>query len=123
MNLKIGNDIIETERIKKAFAEHGDKFKKRIFTDNEIAYCEGKGENKYQSYAARFAAKEAIFKAISEVLENKYSVSWTDIEILNDENGKPHVTIKDVDFVECVDISLSHVKDFAIATAIVNIVK
>ena len=123
MNLKIGNDIIETERIKKAFAEHGDKFKKRIFTDNEIAYCEGKGENKYQSYAARFAAKEAIFKAISEVLENKYSVSLTDIEILNDENGKPHVTIKDVDFVECVDISLSHVKDFAIATAIVNIVK
>lgn len=123
MNLKIGNDIIETERIKKAFAEHGDKFKKRIFTDNEIAYCEGKGENKYQSYAARFAAKEAIFKAISEVLENKYSVSWTDIEILNDENGKPHATIKDVDVVECVDISLSHVKDFAIATAIVNIVK
>ena len=49
MNLKIGNDIIETERIKKAFAEHGDKFKKRIFTDNEIAYCEGKGENKYLS--------------------------------------------------------------------------
>ena len=50
MNLKIGNDIIETERIKRLFEEYKDKFQKRIYTANEIAYCEKKGENKYLTF-------------------------------------------------------------------------
>lgn len=88
MKLKIGNDIIETERIKRLCDKYEKKFKKRVYTNNEIIYCESKGINKYQSYAGRFAAKEAIFKAISYNLKNKYIIKWKDIEILNDSNRK-----------------------------------
>lgn len=121
MNLKIGNDIIETERIKKILLKYPEKFKKRVFTDKEIEYCESKGENKYQSYAARFAAKEAVFKAISELLENKYYIQWTDIEVLNNEAGRPFANVKNVNRIESIDISISHVKEYAMATALVTI--
>ncbi len=121
MNFKIGNDIIETERIKSLFFKYPYKFKNRVFTEKEIRYCENKSENKYQCYAARFAAKEAIFKAISGNLNNKFDISWTDIEILNNKDGRPYVNIKKVDFIESIDVSLSHVKDYAIAMAIVVI--
>lgn len=122
MKFKIGNDIIETERIKKLCEKYGDKFKTRIYTNNEIKYCESKGINKYQSFAGRFAAKEAIFKAISSALSNKYSVNWTDIEIINDSNGRPCVHLN-INCIKDIDISISHIKDFAIASAIVTIDK
>lgn len=121
MNFKIGNDIIETERIKNLCEKYGDKFKERVYTNKEIEYCEKKNINKYQSYAGRFAAKEAVFKAISTKLKNKYSINWTDIEILNDKNGKPYVHLKKLDFVKEIDVSISHVKSYAIATVIVEI--
>ena len=121
MNLKIGNDIIEVERIRKLLLEYPEKFKARVFTDKEVKYCESKGENKYQSYAARFAAKEAVFKAISDLLPNKYNIQWTDIEIVNNNEGRPSVTIKNVDKIEQIDVSISHVKEYAIATALVMI--
>ncbi len=121
MNLKIGNDIIETERIKKILLKYPEKFKRRVFTDKEIEYCESKGENKYQSYAARFAAKEAVFKAISELLENKYYIQWTDIEVLNNDAGRPFANVKNVNRIESIDISISHVKEYAMATALVTI--
>ena len=121
MNLKIGNDIIETERIKKILLKYPEKFKRRVFTDKEIEYCESKGENKYQSYAARFAAKEAVFKAISELLENKYYIQWTDIEVLNNDAGRPLANVKNVNRIESIDISISHVKEYAMATALVTI--
>ena len=120
MKFKIGNDIIETERIKNLCEKYGDKFKTRIYTNNEIKYCESKGINKYQSFAGRFAAKEAIFKAISSALSNKYSVNWTDIEIINDSNGRPCVHLN-INCIKDIDISISHIKDFAIASAIVTI--
>ena len=122
MNLKIGNDIIETERIKKILLKYPEKFKRRVFTDKEIEYCESKGENKYQSYAARFAAKEAVFKAISELLENKYYIQWTDIEVLNNDAGRPFANVKNVNRIESIDISISHVKEYAMATALVTII-
>lgn len=121
MNLKIGNDIIEVERIRKLLLEYPEKFKARVFTDKEVKYCESKGENKYQSYAARFAAKEAVFKAVSDLLPNKYNIQWTDIEIVNNNEGRPSVTIKNVDKIEQIDVSISHVKEYAIATALVMI--
>lgn len=120
MNFKIGNDIIEVQRIERIIKKFPSKFKTRVFTDNEIDYCEKKGINKYQSYAARFAAKEAIFKAISDSLPNKYSIDWKDIEIINDISGRPHVTVNNVN-VSSIDVSLSHSKDYAIATALVVI--
>lgn len=116
MQLYVGNDIISTERIKEMYMKHKEKFLNRIYTEKEIEYCNSKGENKFCSYAARFAAKEAIFKAISSKIDNKYDISWRDIEILNDELGKPHASVKNVDCT--IDISLSHEKEYAIATAI-----
>lgn len=65
MQIKSGIDIIEVERIKSSIDEMGDNFLDRVYTENEIQYCESKKKNKYQSYAARFAVKEATFKAVS----------------------------------------------------------
>lgn len=119
VNLNIGNDIIETKRIEKLCNKFSTRFMRKVYTNKEIEYCESKGKNKYQSYAARFAAKEAIFKAISNGLNNKYSIGWKDIEIVNNEAGKPFANIKNVDFISKIDISMSHVKEYAIATALV----
>lgn len=118
MNISVGTDIIEVARIKEAMKE--EKFKNKVFTNNEIKYCEEKrGDIKYQHYAARFASKEAVFKAVSQWLENKYDLQWKDVEILNDNNGKPKVRIinKKIEKVE-IDISISHIKEYATATAI-----
>ena len=117
--IKIGNDIIETKRIKRLYSKFGKRFVEKIFTTKEIEYCESKGEGRIYSYAARFAGKAAIFKAISELLDNKYDIGWKDIEILNDESGKPHADVKGINY--SIDISLSHEKDYAIATALVVI--
>ena len=91
MQIKSGIDIIEVERIKSSIDEMGDNFLNRVYTENEIQYCESKKKNKYQSYAARFAVKEAAFKAISTLIKDKYSISWKNIETTNDKTGKPIV--------------------------------
>ena len=70
MQIKSGIDIIEVERIKSSIDEIGDNFLDRVYTENEIQYCESKKKNKYQSYAARFAVKEAAFKAISTFIKD-----------------------------------------------------
>ena len=98
------------------------KFNKvKVFTQKEIEYCESKGKQKYQHYAARFAAKEAIFKAISIKLKNKYEIGWKDIEILDDTSGRPYVNILNEcsKLIKNIDISLSHCKEYPVATAIV----
>lgn len=119
MEYKVGNDIIEVERVESSIQKLGESFLNRVFTPAEIEYCESKNKMKYQHYAARFAGKEAIFKAISEFLENKYGIGWKDIEILNDNKGKPFVSFKKKEFSNIeVDLSLSHLKEYAIATAI-----
>ena len=74
MKLTCGTDIIEINRIKEAIENLGDKFINRVFTEKEIKYCEEKNVMKYQHYAARFAAKEAVFKAISKKLDDKFSI-------------------------------------------------
>lgn len=117
MKVTCGTDIIEIDRIKENVENLGDKFIKRIYTEKEIEYCESKKGQKYQHYAGRFAAKEAAFKAISSKLDNKYEMSWKDIEIINDESGKPTLTVKGVDMedIESMDISISHCKNYAVA--------
>lgn len=119
MKILCGTDIIEINRIEEAIESLGDKFLNRVFTKREIEYCESKKKQKYQHYAGRFAAKEAIFKAISELLESKYEIKWTDIEILNNENSKPKVNLNlKLKNVENIDISISHCKQYATATAL-----
>ena len=122
MKVLTGTDIIEIDRIKDSIESLGDSFKNKIYTEKEIVYCEGRKNAKYQHYAARFAAKEAIFKAISDLLEDKYEISWKDVEILNDENGKPRINFigkKILDKIESIDISISHCKKYAVANVVI----
>ena len=117
MKVKCGVDIIEISRIKNSIESLGDKFLNRVFTKNEIKYCESKGKNKYEHYAARFAVKEAAFKAVSEEVKDKYSISWKDVETLNDENGRPKAEILFLpdNKIENFDVSISHCNEYAIA--------
>ena len=118
MNIACGTDIIEINRIKESLEKYNERFKKTIFTRNEIDYCESHKNQKYQHYAARFAAKEAIFKAISEKIINKYR--WTDFEIVNLGNGKPIVKLyTEISELESIDLSMSHCKEYAVATVAV----
>ena len=121
MKITCGTDIIEIERIKESVETLKETFINKIYTKKEIEYCESKKIAKYQHYAARFAAKEAIFKAISPILKNKFEISWQNAEILNDINGKPYIKFInfETDQLESIDISLSHCKSYAIANVAV----
>ncbi|SRR5579875_1070380 len=83
-----GIDLIEVERVKAALERPstGTRFRARVFTDREIAYCESRGIGRFQSYAARFAAKEAVMKALGTGW-NRH-VGWRDIEVVR-ERGRP----------------------------------
>ena len=105
MQIACGTDIIEIERIKKAIQENKEKFIDTIYTQKEKEYCESRNKVKYQHYAARFAAKEAIYKALSKVLEKKEHISWKDVEIVNNEYGKPEINfLKEVAKIKDIDI-------------------
>lgn len=120
MKISCGTDIIEVDRVRTSIENVGEKFLKKVFTDNEIRYCESKKTQKYLHYAGRFAAKEAVFKAISSQLEDKYSVCWKDIEVENDSQGRPSVNLFNVDMkkIENIDISISHCKSYATANVV-----
>lgn len=120
MKIKTGIDIIEIERVKQSIEETEGKFCERVYTEKEIEYCESKNAQKYQHYAARFAGKEAVLKAISQTLDSKFDIQWKEIEILNAEDGRPYVNIlkKDVN-IEDIDISISHCKTYAVASVVV----
>lgn len=117
MKVTCGTDVIEINRIKDSIETMKERFLDRVYTKKEQVYCEGKNAQKYQHYAVRFAAKEAVFKAISVMLEDKYSVSWQDIEIMNDEQGRPSVKVKGIQNAD-IDISLSHCKEYATANCV-----
>ena len=121
MQISCGTDIIEIPRIEETIEKQGQNFLEKIFTQNEITYCESKNKMKYQHYAARFAAKEAIFKAITKILEDKYSITWKDVEVINDSNGRPHIQFINKKYEEIldVDISISHCKEYAIANVVI----
>ena len=117
MKISCGTDIIEIDRIKSSIENIGDKFLNAIYTQKEIKYCESRKIQKYQHYAARFAAKEAIFKALSTRIMGEYT--WLDFEVLNDNNGKPKVYLRThIENLEDIDISISHCKKYAVATVI-----
>jgi holo-[acyl-carrier protein] synthase len=110
-----GIDIIEIARLKKALDRWGEDFLKHIFNDEEIEYAKGK-KSPVQHYAARFAAKEAVYKAFGD---NK-TLGWKDMTILNDENGKPYCRLKDKNFKHKILISISHTENYAVASAIIT---
>ncbi len=101
------------------------RFAERVFTIQERNYCQSKGSACFQSYAARFAAKEAFLKAIKTGLRS--AINWQDIEIHNDENGTPHLEIKGQAKevlrkleVTKVHLSISHTAKHAVAVVILE---
>jgi holo-[acyl-carrier protein] synthase len=121
-----GVDIIEVERIKKSMEEWGGTLRDKIFTRSEADYCEGRKKSKYLSYAARFAAKEAVSKALGTGISG--GIKWRDIEIVNDEKGKPFVKLTgkaQERFLQLkgigISVSLSHCKSYAVAYAIIEV--
>ncbi|WP_068267459.1 holo-ACP synthase [Caviibacter abscessus] len=110
--MRIGTDIVEVDRIKQAI-EKNNNFKEKVFTKAEIKYCENK-KNKYESYSGRFSAKEAFVKALGTGFTD--DISFLDIEILNDENGKPCINYKGKNY----DVSISHEKRYAIAMVLIE---
>ena len=87
----IGTDIVNIKRMNKSIKQHGNKFKKRIFSKNEIIYCEKK-KNSGAYYAKRFAAKEAFTKALGTGIRK--GINLNNIEIFNNNLGKPSVRLK-----------------------------
>ena len=120
MKVSCGTDIIKIDRIEKIIEKHGEKFINSIYSDKEIEYCEKHKNVKYQHYAARFAAKEATYKAITKIFNDETYVDWNNIEVVND-NGRPDVNFKqkDNEIIKSVDITLSHSNEFAIATVVI----
>lgn len=83
MKVQTGIDIIEVKRIQEAIENGKEKFLNRIFTEGEIVYCEASSCAKYQHYAARFAAKEAVYKAISNQITDRSDALWKNIEVIH----------------------------------------
>lgn len=121
MVIGIGIDIIEIDRIKDSVEKFGDRFLNKIYTQKELDYCLKK-KYKYQHLAARFAAKEAVYKALATGWNE--DVSWQNIEISNEPNGMPIVTLqgklkKILHKGKDLKISMSHSRDYVACMAIV----
>jgi holo-[acyl-carrier protein] synthase len=121
MIIGLGIDIIEIDRIKSSIERFGDKFLNKIYTENEIRYCSSK-TNKYQHFAARFAAKEAVAKALSSIYNESWQ--WKNIEIINNRNGLPEISLNGnlVTLLEKRELKLSitHSGHFAAAAAVLS---
>lgn len=120
----VGVDLAEVHRIRSSFERFGERFRDRIYTPLEIAYCESKA-NKYERYAARFAAKEAGMKAIGTGMRK--GVRWLDFEVANLQSGKPTLRFHGVAAeyakrlgVTNVALSLTHTSDTALAHVILE---
>lgn len=110
----IGIDIIEIKRINKLMEEYGERFFQRILTENEINYCK-KFSKPELHFAGRFASKEAYSKAIGTGIGKQFG--WKDIEILNNDKGKPYIIhLKENEFSKFrYEISISHTEEYACA--------
>ena len=121
MIIGIGTDIIEINRVRQAVGR--EIFKQKVFTPAEQNYCESRGKQKYSSYAARFAAKEAFFKALGTGIFTKL----TEVEVKNNSQGQPEIFLsgatekflQDLE-VKKIFLSLSHSKDFATAVCVLE---
>ncbi len=119
MIISTGIDIVEVYRIRETL-ERTPRFAGRVFTDAERAYCDSKGVAAAQSYAARFAAKEAFLKALKTGWRGK--ISWVDVEVVSNSDGVPALRITgeakrllDALGADAVHIALSHTAVHAIA--------
>ena len=117
----IGVDIIEIARVRESVEKSGDDFLNRIFTPLEIAYCRSKA-NMHQHFAARFAAKEAVSKALSTGWSGEFN--WKDVEVMNDPSGQPRITLggklKSRLANADVFVSISHSESHVVAMALIQ---
>ncbi|TLU87619.1 MAG: holo-[acyl-carrier-protein] synthase [Chlorobium sp.] len=117
----IGVDIVAVDRIRNSYERGGKKFLKKILTGSEIMLCSGKADM-IPRVAVRFAAKEALAKALGSGIAHGYN--WHSVEILNDKKGKPFVKILDntlAVMAESIKISLSYKKKYAVAFVVIEI--
>ena len=117
-NHAVGIDMIEIDRVARVLSKHPERFLAKVFTPLEVAFCRGR----IQELAARFAAKEAVMKALGT---GARSVAWKDIEVLPDRRGKPIVYLHggaqrraEVIGLHDIDISLTHLEAFAMAAVV-----
>jgi len=115
MIIGTGVDITEVRRLRQAVEKWGEDFLNRVFTEEELENAKTRG-SLYQHLAGRIAAKEAVFKALGDK-----GLNWKDVQILNYKEGKPYCVIlngrsRKID----VQISISHVKTYAVASAIIT---
>ncbi len=117
----IGTDIIECDRIEQMLEKHGDVFLARVYTTGEIDYCSGR-KAAIQHYAGRWAAKEAVLKALGTGWA--HGIQWTDVEVVNQQGGKPNIVLTGVakelsaqQGIREMMISISHCKSYAVAYA------
>ncbi|HMA81447.1 MAG TPA: holo-ACP synthase [Candidatus Binatia bacterium] len=125
MIVSTGIDLAEVERIQAALEDPriGERFRARVFTADEIAYCEKKQRGKYESYAGRFAAKEAVMKALGRGWGAK--VRWLDIEVVRARSGKPDIALHDKTARLAADLgirrwalSITHTREHGLAFVI-----
>jgi len=116
-----GIDLIEVQRIEFAIARYGERFLGRVFTRSELAYCRGRPHQ----LAARFAAKEAVSKALGTGIQHRDGVAWQEIQIVSDDHGKPAVQLTGRAARRAAQIglstfslSLSHTHEHAIAMVV-----
>ena len=115
MIIGTGVDITEVRRLRQAVDKWGEVFLKRIFTEQELENSR-KRISRYQHLAGRFAAKEAVFKAMGDK-----DLNWKEVQILNDGEGKPYCQILKRDSRKYdIHVSISHVKNYAVASAVVT---
>lgn len=124
MIVAIGIDLVEISRIEKVFARRGDRFRARVFTEGEISYCERRA-SKLASYAARFAAKEAVMKALGTGWSE--GVGWMDVEVISGQSGAPTLQLYGRAFERMREIgakkahlSLTHSGNLAIAEVLLE---
>ena len=122
MIVGLGLDIAEIDRIEAAIKRHGAPFLERLFTPSEVAYCESH-KDKYERYAARFAAKEAAMKALGTGWS--HGVRWRDIEVTREPSGKPTLRLAGVAAeiaermgVKNISLSITHSGNLALAEVI-----
>jgi holo-[acyl-carrier protein] synthase len=118
----IGTDIVECLRVGRMIEEHGELFLLRVYTEREVRYCQSR-QRATEHFAARWAAKEAILKCLN--LSWRRGLSWTDMEVRTEDNGKPQVMLcgaaKDIaeeQRISDILLSLSHCRAYATAYAI-----
>jgi holo-[acyl-carrier protein] synthase len=124
MIVAIGIDIVEISRMEEVFARRGERFRACVFTEAEIEYCEGRA-SRLESYAARFAAKEAVMKALGTGWGE--GVAWRDIEVTRAETGAPALRLRGRALelfgergARKAHLSLTHSRDIAMAQVILE---